>query len=83
MNRRVEGISAAVQRHRRERRPSLHDEMDEVARVAESSSASTEQVSASTQETSASTEEIAASAQELASTARELEQLVGRFTLAA
>jgi methyl-accepting chemotaxis protein len=60
----------------------MHDEMTEVAAVAEQSSASAEQVSASTQQTSASTQEIAASAQELARTAEELERLVSRFTVA-
>ena len=50
--------------------------------MAESSSASTEQVSASAQQTSASTQEIAASAQGLADQATRLEQLVGQFVLA-
>jgi methyl-accepting chemotaxis protein len=54
----------------------------EVASVAESSSASTEQVSASAQQTSASAQQIAASAQELADQAGRLNELVGRFTLA-
>jgi methyl-accepting chemotaxis protein len=57
----------------------MRDHMDEVAAVAEESSASTEQVSATTQQTSASTQQIATSAQDLANTADELEQLVGKF----
>ncbi|MCW2974880.1 MAG: methyl-accepting chemotaxis sensory transducer, partial [Actinomycetia bacterium] len=60
----------------------ISESMDEVAAVAEGSSASTEQLSASTEETSASTQEIAASAQELAQTAEGLETLVGRFKVA-
>jgi methyl-accepting chemotaxis protein len=59
----------------------MRAQMDDVAELAERSSASTEQVSASSEETSASAQEIAASAQELARTASSLEQLVGRFTL--
>jgi methyl-accepting chemotaxis protein len=54
----------------------------EVAMVAESSSASTEQVSASTEQTSASAQQIAASAQELAKTAEGLQTLVGQFRTA-
>ena len=61
----------------------MRTDVDEVANVAESTSASAEQVSATTQESSASTQEIAASAQSLAHTADELERLVRRFTLAA
>jgi methyl-accepting chemotaxis protein len=56
---------------------------NDVASVAEQSSASVEQVSASTEETSASTQQIAASAQELARTAEELEHLVHQFRLQA
>jgi methyl-accepting chemotaxis protein len=56
---------------------------NDVASVAEQSSASAEQVSASTEETSASTQQIAASAQELARTAEELEHLVHQFRLQA
>ena len=59
----------------------MHDEIGEVAGVAEQSSASAEEVSASTEQTSASTQEIAASAQELASSAQQLERLVAEFTL--
>ena len=44
----------------------MRTELSDIASVAESSSASTEQVSASAQQTSATTQEIAASAQELA-----------------
>jgi methyl-accepting chemotaxis protein len=54
---------------------------DEVAAVAEQSSAATEQVSASTEETSASAEEISASAQELAANAQALETVVSQFKL--
>ena len=57
-------------------------DLQEVADVAQSSSASTEQVSASAQQTSASTQQIAASAQALAGEAKRLEVLVGQFTLA-
>jgi methyl-accepting chemotaxis protein len=52
-----------------------------VATVAESASASSQQVSAATEETSASTQEIAASASQLASSASQLEQLVSTFRL--
>jgi methyl-accepting chemotaxis protein len=58
----------------------MGERMDDIAAVAEQSSASTEEVSASTEQTSASTQQIAASAQELARTASELEQLVAGFT---
>jgi len=54
-------------------------DLTEVAEVAETSSASTQQVSASAQQTSASAQEIAASAQELARTATRLDALVGQF----
>ena len=54
---------------------------NEVALVAEQSSASTQQVSASTEETSASTQEIASSAADLARTAESLDALVSRFTV--
>jgi methyl-accepting chemotaxis protein len=54
---------------------------NDVASVAEQSSASAEQVSASTEQTSASTQQIAASAQDLARTAEELEHLVAQFRL--
>jgi methyl-accepting chemotaxis protein len=57
----------------------MRNELDEVATVAERSSASTQQVSATTQETSASAQQIAAVADDLARTAGELEGLVGRF----
>lgn len=53
-----------------------------VARVAERSSASTEQVASSTQQTAAATQELAGSAAELKRTADELEALVGSFRLA-
>jgi methyl-accepting chemotaxis protein len=56
---------------------------NDVASVAEQSSASAEQVSASTEQTSASTQQIAASAQDLARTAEELEHLVQQFRLQA
>jgi methyl-accepting chemotaxis protein len=61
----------------------MQQEMDDVAAVAEQSSASVEQVSASTEETSASAQHIAASAQELSRTADELSELVRRFKVAA
>jgi methyl-accepting chemotaxis protein len=59
----------------------LRESVEEVAAVARSSSASTEQVSASIQETSTSIGQIAANAHELAATARELQQLAGEFRL--
>jgi methyl-accepting chemotaxis protein len=59
----------------------MQSEIDDVALVAEQSSASSEQVSASAQQTSASAQQIAASARELATTAEQLERLVGQFKL--
>jgi methyl-accepting chemotaxis protein len=73
--------SAVVQM--RERIGAIVEATNEVAAVAQQSSASTEEVAASTQETSASAQQVAASAHELASTAEQLQALVGRFTLAA
>lgn len=58
-------------------------QIEDVASVAEESSASTEQVSASTQETSAAAEEVSASAQKVASTAANLAELSGRFKIPA
>ncbi|MDO8187126.1 HAMP domain-containing methyl-accepting chemotaxis protein [Conexibacter sp. JD483] len=80
MNGRVERIAAAIAQIA-ERTATMGSNMNDVAIVAEQSSASSEQVSASTQQTSASTQEIAASAQQLANTAEQLELLVSRFTL--
>jgi methyl-accepting chemotaxis protein len=74
------GLAASVIEHSAER---MRGDLRDVAGVAESSSASTEQVSASAQQTSASTQEIASSAQALADQATRLEQLVGRFVLQA
>ena len=59
----------------------VHDNMAEVAAVAEQSSASSQQVSASTEQTSASAQQVAASAQDVARTAEELGQLVASFKL--
>ena len=77
---RVERIAAAI-RQIETSGEQMRDTLLLVAQVAESSSASSEEVSASTEQTSASTEEIAASAQQLAATADELEKLVGQFAL--
>ena len=82
VDRQVSEIASAIERieHAAER---MRRDLGEVASVAESSSASTEQVSASAQQTSASTQEIAASAKGLADQATNLEQLVGQFVLRA
>ena len=61
----------------------MRSDIEEVAVVAEQSSAATEQVSASTEQTSASTQQIAASAQSLSTTAEVLQELVAQFKLAA
>ena len=66
-----------------ERIAAITQATNDVASVAEQSSASAEQVSASTEQTSASTQQIAASAQDLARTAEELEHLVQQFRLQA
>jgi methyl-accepting chemotaxis protein len=79
---RVGEIATAVEHIGAETRQAEHD-VNEVAVVAEESSASAEQVSASTQQTSATTQEIAASAEALAHTAGHLEELVGRFRVSA
>jgi methyl-accepting chemotaxis protein len=81
VNGRVGQISSSVEQiadssHR------MQTSMDDVARLAELSSAATQEVSASTEQTSASAEQIAASAQELAATATGLERLVAQFTVA-
>jgi methyl-accepting chemotaxis protein len=80
MSARIEMIADAAQRIAGSA-ARMHDEIGEVAGVAEESSASAEEVSASTEQTSPSTQEIAATAQELASSAQELERLVSEFTL--
>ncbi|MFY9488537.1 MAG: methyl-accepting chemotaxis protein [Solirubrobacterales bacterium] len=59
----------------------VREQIEEVASVAEQSSASTEQVSASTQETSAAAQEVSAAAQRVAQTAANLADLAGRFDL--
>ena len=59
----------------------MRTELSDIASVAESSSASTEEVSASAQQTSATTQEIASSAQDLADQAQRLDRLVGQFEL--
>jgi len=64
-----------------ERSDRVRGDIAGVARVAERSSASTEQVAASTQQTAAATQEIATSAAQLKRTADELEALVGSFRL--
>ncbi len=77
----VAEIAAALQQISAES-TRAEDGIREVARVAENSTASTQEISASTEETSASAEEIAASAGELAQTAERLDRLVQRFTVA-
>lgn len=59
----------------------VREQIEEVASVAQKSSASTEAVSASTEETSAASEEVSASAQRVAHTAANLAELSGRFKL--
>ena len=59
----------------------VRGQIEEVASVAEQSSASTQQVSASTQETSAAAQQVSASAQRVAQTAANLAELAGRFKL--
>src|SRR5215211_4600783 len=81
MSARVVEIASSVQQISAEAER-MQADIVEVAGVAESSSASAEQVSASTQQTSASAQEIASSAQELARTAEDLERLVGQFKVA-
>ena len=80
MTARVERIAAAIGEIAQGAQ-GLHENMAEVASVAEQSSASSEQVSASTQQTSASAQQVAASAQDVARTAEELGQLVATFRL--
>jgi methyl-accepting chemotaxis protein len=62
-----------------ERSDRVRGDVVAVARVAERSSASTQQVAASTQQTAAATQDIATSAAQLKRTADELEALVGSF----
>lgn len=57
----------------------VRERIEEVASVAEQSSASTEQVSASTQETSASSEELTAASQRVSQTAEMLHDLTRRY----
>jgi methyl-accepting chemotaxis protein len=78
VDRRVERIAAVIARVEASA-SAMGSDLAEVAEVAETSSASTEQVSASAQQTSASAQEIAASAQDLARTASRLDELVGQF----
>jgi methyl-accepting chemotaxis protein len=59
----------------------VQEEVAKIATVAESSSASSEEVSSSTQQTSASSQQVAASAQELSRTAEELRTAVAAFRL--
>jgi methyl-accepting chemotaxis protein len=80
MNARVERIAAAIAEIATGAQ-GVHDNMAEVAAVAEQSSASSQQVSASTEQTSASAQQVAASAQDVARTAEELGQLVASFKL--
>ncbi len=58
----------------------MHRTIDEIASVAEQSSASTQQVSASTEQTTAAAQQIAASAADLADGADRLRALIGQFT---
>jgi methyl-accepting chemotaxis protein len=80
MSARVDQIAATI-RQIAASGDQMRDTMSVVAEVAESSSASTQEVSASTEQSSASTQQIAASAQQLAHTADELEKLVSQFVL--
>ena len=57
----------------------VREQIEEVASVAQQSSASTEQVSASTEQTSAAAEEVTASAQRVAETAVSLAELAKKF----
>jgi methyl-accepting chemotaxis protein len=59
----------------------LQSDLDEVAGVAERSTAASEQVSAAAQQTTASATEITGSAERLHGTAEELQRLVARFRL--
>ncbi|MFT4049014.1 MAG: HAMP domain-containing methyl-accepting chemotaxis protein [Solirubrobacterales bacterium] len=58
----------------------VRERIEEVASVAQESSASTEQVSASTQQTSASSQELTAAAQRVSQTAVALKELAARFS---
>jgi methyl-accepting chemotaxis protein len=77
---RIEGIAAASEEITASA-TTMRDNLNEVAAVAEQSSASTEEVSASTEQTSASTQQIAASAQELSHNAEQLGVLVAQFKI--
>jgi methyl-accepting chemotaxis protein len=59
----------------------LVESTDEVANLAQGSSAATQQVSASTEQTASSTQEIAGTALQLAASAEALNQLVSRFAV--
>lgn len=59
----------------------VREQIEQVASVAEHSSASTQEVSASTQQTSAAAEEVSASAQKVAHTAAAMAELSARFQL--
>jgi methyl-accepting chemotaxis protein len=71
----IASLSVAVSANVR----TLHQTVDEIATVAESSSATTEEVSASTEQTSAAAQEITTSAQGLATTAKQLNELIAEF----
>jgi methyl-accepting chemotaxis protein len=58
----------------------VRERIEEVASVAEESSASTQQVSASTEETSASSQQLTAAAQRVSQTAVSLKELASRFS---
>ncbi len=58
----------------------VREQIEEVASVAQESSASTEQVSASTQQTSASSQQVTAAAQRVSATAVALRELTRRFS---
>jgi methyl-accepting chemotaxis protein len=81
MNARIAQIAVASQQITASA-TSMQQNIGEVAEVAESSSACTEEVSASTEQTSASAQQIAASAHELATNAETLNELVAHFKLA-
>ena len=61
----------------------LRSDLNEVAGVAERSTAASEQVSAAAQQTTASSTEITSSAERLHGTAEELQGLISRFRLTA
>jgi methyl-accepting chemotaxis protein len=80
MTARVEHIAASAEQVAAESQR-MQDYIDDVARLAEASSASSQQASAAGEQTSASTQQVAASAQQLATSAESLNQLISQFKL--